>query len=287
MWCLPGGHIEKNEIAITAIIREVKEETGLDFNPKFFNYFDEIIEDKKIHAVTLVYTGISKGNLVKKNDEINDAQWVPIKDALNYELAFKHYEIIKHYQENKTQEPVENSILQELKYLRDEILYRFETRNRMIYFAILLAGIILTFGKPEGFILYPILGTILAGLWSHSDIRIAEIGEYIKTQIEPKIKGLNWENHLFDKYKNSEKLAGKIQEKFVLWVFYSTYLIMFLLSVFKLIPSILKIQNRPGFLYSNPWLCIILLAVGFIITIISMYFTRKYIKKRRRMYLSN
>jgi 8-oxo-dGTP diphosphatase len=42
-WCLPGGHIDHLEQAETAIVREVKEEIGLDFTPRFFAYFDEII----------------------------------------------------------------------------------------------------------------------------------------------------------------------------------------------------------------------------------------------------
>ena len=35
-WCLPGGHIDKNELVEQAIIREVQEETGLLFKGKFF-----------------------------------------------------------------------------------------------------------------------------------------------------------------------------------------------------------------------------------------------------------
>jgi 8-oxo-dGTP diphosphatase len=30
-WCLPGGHIDDNEKAFDAVIREAKEETGLEF----------------------------------------------------------------------------------------------------------------------------------------------------------------------------------------------------------------------------------------------------------------
>jgi 8-oxo-dGTP diphosphatase len=35
-WCLPGGHIEGYERAHDAIAREVLEETGLTFVPRFF-----------------------------------------------------------------------------------------------------------------------------------------------------------------------------------------------------------------------------------------------------------
>ena len=45
LWILPGGHIDDYEAAQTAIVREVKEETGLDFAAIFFGYFDEIIPD--------------------------------------------------------------------------------------------------------------------------------------------------------------------------------------------------------------------------------------------------
>jgi 8-oxo-dGTP diphosphatase len=285
-WCLPGGHIQENEMAKNAVVREVKEETGLDYLPQFYNYFDEIIPSKDIHAVPLIFIGISSGELVKDNEEVSDAKWVLLKDILLYDLAFQHDEILKYYQANNKYEINENAILHELKYLRDEVLNRFETRNKMIYFAILLAGIILAFGKIEGYILYPILGTILAGLWAHSDIRIAEIGDYIMTQIEPKINGLGWENYLNYKYKSAEKVESKRQERFVILVYYSTYLIMITLSGFNTLPGIIESLCKNEIIQTDTKLNIIILVAGIFITIICMFMTRKFIKKRRNKYIS-
>jgi 8-oxo-dGTP diphosphatase len=100
-WCLPGGHINNYESAKNAVIREVREETGLDYQPLFYNYFDEIFPDQNIHAVVLVFTGISGGALVRDNAEVSEAKWVLLDDALNYAFAFQHDEILKNYKVNK------------------------------------------------------------------------------------------------------------------------------------------------------------------------------------------
>jgi ADP-ribose pyrophosphatase YjhB (NUDIX family) len=279
MWCLPGGHIEHNEIAFEAIIREVKEETGLDFKMEFYNYFDEIIPEEKIHAVVLIYVGTAIGELQKNNDEVKDATWVLLHNTLKYDLAFQHKELIKKYIDSISDQignNVEAGLLEELKYLRSEIENRFETRDKMIYYAIFLAAGVLAFHKIEGYILYPVLGTILAGLWSHSDIRIHDIAQYIKTRIEPNVKGLFWENYLFEKYKYEKVAKARRQETYVLWVYTASYLMMIFLSIFYILPIILN-----GVHTQKNKIDLILTSVGIIITSFCIYKTRKYIKTRR------
>jgi 8-oxo-dGTP diphosphatase len=277
-WCLPGGHIDNNEMALQAIKREVKEETGLEFFPNFYDYFDEIIPEKEIHAVVLIFVGDSTGNLQKNNEEVKDAKWVLIPDAIKYNLAFQHEKIIKKYMKQKKKK--KNGILHELNYLRREIENRFETRSKMLYYTFILAGIILAFGKIEGYLFFPIIGTVLAGLWSHSDIRIKEIGTYVREQIEPNVHGINWENYLFDKYKKEELKDRKRQETYVIGLFFTTYLIMLLLTIISVFPNISKICNNEIF----PWKDILILTSGITITILCMIKTRVDIKKSRKTF---
>jgi 8-oxo-dGTP diphosphatase len=96
-WSLPGGHIDPYETAEHAVIREVKEEVGLDLQPQFLFYFDEIIPEKNVHAVVNVFAGHASGNIKLSEGEILDARWVAIDEALKMELAFLHRAVIQKY----------------------------------------------------------------------------------------------------------------------------------------------------------------------------------------------
>ena len=93
-WCIPGGHIENGEKAYNAVIREVKEETELDFEGEFFDVFDEILPDMMIHNIVIVYKGISNGQLPDRTDEVDEFIWISIDEAIRMDLAFRHNEII-------------------------------------------------------------------------------------------------------------------------------------------------------------------------------------------------
>jgi len=103
MWCLPGGHIDQDEEAVAAIVREVKEETGVDLTPSFLGYFDEIIPAKKIHAVVLVFAGEWEGDTVSDQREVSEIGWFTVPEALALPLAFSHEAIIKAYARSQAQ----------------------------------------------------------------------------------------------------------------------------------------------------------------------------------------
>lgn len=96
-WCLPGGHIERYEPARAAAIREVKEETGLDLDARFFGYFDEILPDHGLHAVVIVFVGPGSGTVRPQEVEVADVQWMPLDRARALPLAFAHNEILDEY----------------------------------------------------------------------------------------------------------------------------------------------------------------------------------------------
>lgn len=103
LFCLPGGHIDRFETALAAVIREVKEETGLDFTPRFLEYGDEIIPELDWHAVVLVFAGTATGQLLPAPDEVSEMRWVSLPEALSDTLAFGHNAILNRYAERRAE----------------------------------------------------------------------------------------------------------------------------------------------------------------------------------------
>ena len=83
---------------------------------------------------------------------------------------------------------------EEYQVLRGEILKRTELQHQLISIALLAFGSLLAlgFGKdgsPQATLAYPLLTVALAAAWSQHDIRIRQIGEYIRDNIEPQCLG--------------------------------------------------------------------------------------------------
>ena len=96
-WCLPGGHIDFGETAEQAVIREVKEETGLTITPKFLSYRDEIYPDINWHGEVLIFYGKAEGNEDIDGKEISGIRWFDINKALDMKLAFEHEKTLQIY----------------------------------------------------------------------------------------------------------------------------------------------------------------------------------------------
>ena len=85
-YVVPGGHIEVGEKMTDALIREAKEETGLDVYDLEFIFFQEFIQDesfwKKMHFIFFDFTCKADTSEVTLNDEAQSYVWVTLGEAL-------------------------------------------------------------------------------------------------------------------------------------------------------------------------------------------------------------
>ncbi len=83
----PGGHVEKGESFVESVIREVKEETGLDLvHPKLCGVKQWYEEEKDFRYVLLFFKCNQFFGELCSSEE-GEVFWIPRKDLLNYPLA--------------------------------------------------------------------------------------------------------------------------------------------------------------------------------------------------------
>ena len=77
--------------------REVKEETGLNFKPVFFKYYDEIVPKRKWHAVALIFIGSPIGKIKINKKEVKEFKWFTEKEIKKIKTAFTNKKVLEDY----------------------------------------------------------------------------------------------------------------------------------------------------------------------------------------------
>jgi ADP-ribose pyrophosphatase YjhB (NUDIX family) len=106
-WSIPGGLVELGERVEEAVVREVKEECGLDIEvERLIDVFDSITRDEKgrvqYQFVVVNFLAKIRGGTLKNADDVLEARWVSLDEVEKYNLtnsfrAFfrKHHEKLK------------------------------------------------------------------------------------------------------------------------------------------------------------------------------------------------
>jgi len=95
-WALPGGFVKDTETLDEAVVRELKEETGVKANYLEQLYtFGAIDRDTRARVLSVAYLALinPKNYTLKADTDAKDAQWFAINDIPD--LAFDHNDILQ------------------------------------------------------------------------------------------------------------------------------------------------------------------------------------------------
>jgi 8-oxo-dGTP diphosphatase len=100
-WGLPQGYIEFDENFLSAAIREVKEETGLDVEIRSILNVVSNLLSPRLHTLAIILLADVKAGEPFAGDDVETLEWVPLSGSLP-EMAFEADEhIIARYQKMK------------------------------------------------------------------------------------------------------------------------------------------------------------------------------------------
>lgn len=101
-YTLPGGHVEKDESFVTAVIREMKEETGLTIANPILCGIKQFPINNGRYIVLLYKTNEFEGDLT--SSEEGKMEWVDREDLSNYNLVNDFFDLLKVFDDDNLSE---------------------------------------------------------------------------------------------------------------------------------------------------------------------------------------
>lgn len=99
-WALPGGWVDEGETVEEAVVRETREETGLDVSPiAITGVYSQPGRDPRGNFITISFVCEVISGEERVGEDVAEVKWFPL-DTIP-ELAFDHGQIVEDYKKWK------------------------------------------------------------------------------------------------------------------------------------------------------------------------------------------
>ena len=116
--------------------------------------------------------------------------------------AISEYDYLTKSMTDHTQKNIDDGTfaLAEYSALREEVLKRIELQNQILNLTLIIAGTAASVGYqfnsgPIILLFYPLIALVLSASWEQNNLRVRQIGVYIREKIESRTSSRGWEQY--------------------------------------------------------------------------------------------